>query len=219
MKYKSALFLSIYLFCFLFSVSNAEVRVVDGDTIHIGKIKYRLEGIDAPETRQNCLLKDKQWRCGKIATKSLKERIQDFSKLRCEGSKKDAYGRILAVCFLGNNDINAWMVKNGWALAYTKYSEKYLKEQQYAKKKRLGIWEGDFVSPWDWRKGERLASQKPNEKNRCKIKGNISSSGEKIFHSPGGAYYSRTKISEQKGEKWFCSEAEAKKLGWRKSKR
>ena len=95
----------------------------------------------------------------------------------------------------------------------------FLKEQQYAKKKRLGIWEGDFVSPWDWRKGERLASQKPNEKNRCKIKGNISSSGEKIFHSPGGAYYSRTKISEQKGEKWFCSEAEAIKLGWRKSKR
>ena len=209
----------LYLFCFIFSVLNAEVRVVDGDTIHIGNNKYRLEGIDAPEAGQKCLLKDKEWRCGKSATESLKERIRDFSELKCEGREKDAYGRILAICFSGNKDINAWMVKNGWALAYTKYSQKYLKEQKYAKKKRLGIWKGDFISPWDWRKGKRLNSQTSGKKNICKIKGNISSSGEKIFHSPGGAYYSRTKISEQKGERWFCSEAEAIKFGWRKSKR
>ena len=142
----------LYLFCFGFTEPNAQVRVVDGDTIHIGQDKYRLEGIDAPEMRQECLYKGEQWECGIESTKSLRKQIAVTSQLRCEGERKDSYGRILAICFLGGKDINAWMVKNGWALAYVKYSKKYLKEQRYAKKNTLGIWKGQFVLPWDWRR-------------------------------------------------------------------
>ena len=108
-------FLLLYLFCFVFTVSNAQVRVVDGDTIHIGKDKYRLKGIDAPENRQECLYKGEQWECGKESTKSLRKKIEVTSQIRCEGERKDSYGRILAICLLGGKDINAWMVKNGWA--------------------------------------------------------------------------------------------------------
>ena len=139
----------LYLFFFGFTAPNAQVRVVDGDTIHIGQDKYRLEGIDAPEMRQECLYKGEQWECGIESTKSLRKQIALTSQLRCEGERKDSYGRILAICFLGGKDINAWMVKNGWALAYVKYSKKYLKEQRYAKKNGLGIWKGQFELPWD----------------------------------------------------------------------
>ena len=213
------LFLFLHLFCLVFTKPNAQVRVVDGDTIHIGKNKYRLEGIDAPENRQECLNKSEQWECGKESTKSLRKKIEVTSQIRCEGERKDSYGRILAICFLGGKDINAWMVKNGWALAYVKYSKKYLKEQRYAKEKGLGIWKGQFVAPWDWRRGKRLEPIKNFQNGDCKIKGNISSKGEKIFHLPGGIYYDRTKISKQKGERWFCTVSEALNAGWRQSKR
>tara|TARA_Y100001970_G_scaffold229119_1_gene284119 strand:- start:615 stop:839 length:225 start_codon:yes stop_codon:yes gene_type:complete len=73
--------------------------------------------------------------------------------------------------------------------------------------------------PWDWRRGKRLESNENSQNGDCKIKGNISSNGEKIFHLPGGTNYSRTKISKEKGELWFCSVAEAIDAGWRKSKR
>ena len=213
------LFLFLHLFCLVFTKPNAQVRVVDGDTIHIGKDKYRLEGIDAPENRQECLYKGEQWECGKESTKSLRKKIEVTSRIRCEGERKDSYGRILAICFLGGKDINAWMVKNGWALAYVKYSKKYLMEQRYAEEKGLGIWKGQFVAPWDWRRGKRLEPKKNFQNGDCKIKGNISSKGEKIFHLPGGIYYDRTKISKQKGERWFCTVSEALNAGWRQSKR
>ena len=211
-------FLLLYLFCFVFTVSNAQVRVVDGDTIHIGKDKYRLKGIDAPENRQECLYKGEQWECGKESTKSLRKKIEVTSQIKCEGERKDSYGRILAICLLGGKDINAWMVKNGWALAYRQYSKKYVEQEAYAKRNNLGMWRGNFIAPWDWRKGVKFLGKKDTNQ-ACDIKGNISSSGEKIYHLPEGAYYSRTKITESKGERFFCTEDEALKYGWRKSKR
>jgi len=53
----------------------------------------------------------------------------------------------------------------------------------------------------------------------CIIKGNISDRGERIYHMPGGEFYDRTRISLAKGERWFCSEADARAAGWRRSKR
>ena len=98
------------------------------------------------------------------------------------------------------------MVKNGWALAYVKYSKEISKGAEICEEKGLGIWKGQFVAPWDWRRGKRLEPIKNFQNGDCKNKrGNISSKGEKIFHLPGGIYYDRTKISEQKGERWFCT--------------
>ena len=83
---------------------------------------------------------------------------------------------------------------------------------------RRGIWAGEFVKPWEWRRGKRLAAN-DNAVGQCRIKGNISRSGERIYHVPGGQYYDRTKINPSKGEQWFCSEAEAIAAGWRRLKR
>ena len=104
-------------------------------------------------------------------------------------------------------------------LAYRKYSSKYIQYEKEAKINKAGIWSGKFIEPWNWRRGARLRVENIEANNGCLIKGNISSSGEKIYHVKTGQYYKRTKISLSKGERWFCTEDEARKNGWRKSKR
>ena len=83
------------------------------------------------------------------------------------------------------------------------------------------MWRGDFVAPWDWRRGERLAggreSSKGNAGGGCRIKGNISRNGSQLYHVPGGQYYDRTRIDTSKGERWFCTERHAQAAGWRRS--
>ena len=102
-------------------------------------------------------------------------------------------------------------------------------EEAAARSARRGLWRGDFVAPWDWRRGERLAgtaTQSAQDSGassggtgNCRIKGNISRSGERIYHMPGAQHYERTRISTSKGERWFCSESEARAAGWRRAKR
>ena len=112
------------------------------------------------------------------------------------------------------------MVLNGWADAYRRYSTDFVDEEEIAQDARVGLWRGEFVPPWEWRRGKRLqAVSTPESGNGCAIKGNISSKGERIFHSPGDQHYDRTKINTARGERWFCSEAEAVAAGWRKAKR
>lgn len=135
----------------------------------------------------------------------------------------DKYGRVVAVCWAEGIDLNAWMVSQGWAIAYRQYSKDYVGQEREAKRNRAGIWSGKFTPPWKWRQAhrsrERTRPTRPRQASRhCDIKGNISRNG-KIYHVPGGRYYSGTRIDESKGERWFCSEAEARAAGWRRSKR
>ena len=116
-------------------------------------------------------------------------------------------------------ELNKWMVRQGWAIAYRKYSTDYVDDETAAKNEKLGIWASRFIEPEKWRRGERLDQQEQPSIGNCDIKGNISRSGERIYHLPGGRYYDRTKITASKGERMFCSEAEARAAGWRKSKR
>ncbi len=192
-------------------------RVIDGDTIEVAGPRVRLHGIDAPEADQTCRVGDQEWRCGRDATAQLAE-ITSGQDVRCEGRDQDRYGRIVAVCFVGDTDLNAWLASEGWALAYRKYSLDYVDEEDRARASRRGLWRGEFTPPWDWRRGARQAANE-SVAGKCLIKGNISSKGERIYHVPGGQYYERTKISTAKGERWFCTEAEARAVVWRASQR
>ena len=192
--------------------------VIDGDTIDIHGQRIRLHGIDAPESRQTCIAGGEVWRCGQQASLALSDFIRR-SPVVCQEQGKDRYGRIIGACSVRGDDVEAWMVLNGWALAYRKYSMDYVGQEQAAQGARRGIWRGEFVSPWAWRQGKRLqAATVPNSAGDCLIKGNISSSGERIYHVPGGKWYDPTKISVEKGERWFCTEAEAQAAGWRASR-
>ncbi len=202
--------------------STGRAVVTDGDTIKIGDEAIRLHGIDAPETRQSCVAAGRRWPCGQESAQALRDRIAGES-LTCTILDRDRYGRSIGECFIGDINLNAWMVSMGWALAYRRYASDYITEEAAAQEAGRGLWRGTFIPPWDWRRGERLDD--PDEpvvgdrEPSCRIKGNISRSGNRIFHVPGGAYYAATRIDEARGERWFCSEDEAAAAGWRKSGR
>ena len=200
---------------------SGRVRVVDGDSLELGQARVRLHGIDAPEGRQSCTSDGRRWPCGEQATRALAQRIGSRS-VACEERDRDQYGRIVAVCREGGQDINAWMVSQGWALAYRRYSRDYVAEESTARAAKRGLWRGDFVAPWDWRRGQRLGSQsgasRKSSGSGCRIKGNIGRDGSRIYHVPGGQFYERTRIHAAKGERLFCTEAEARAAGWRRAK-
>src|SRR5262245_48299136 len=125
--------------------------VIDGDTIEIHGQRIRLFGIDAPESSQLCVRPTgEHWRCGQQGSLALSDRI-GRATIRCEPRDVDRYHRVVAVCFKGSEDLNRWMVANGWAVAFRRYSRDYVVDEDAARKRRLNIWSGDFDMPWDWR--------------------------------------------------------------------
>ena len=169
---KTNLFLvtNICLIIFLLSyndVKSEEVKIIsgtakvtDGDTIQIEGKKIRFFGIDAPEKKQQCkkpwltisfISFSKDYPCGQISTDKLKKKINN-KLLICKWSNKDRYKRYIAECFKDKTNINAWMVRNGYAVAYRKYSKKFVSQEIFAKKEKLGLWSGTFMMPWDYRK-------------------------------------------------------------------
>lgn len=194
---------------------SGKAEVVDGDTIKIGSLPVRLQGVDAPEGRQTCERHAKTYPCGKEATKVLAGLIGGQS-VHCEIVGKDDFGRILGNCRAGETDLNATMVSRGWALAFVKYSDRYVAAQRAAETAQVGMWAGSFDKPWDWRLGK---SQAAETVEGCVIKGNISRGGDRIYHMPFHQFYSRTKIDESKGERWFCTEQDALDAGWRRALR
>ncbi|MCW5750295.1 MAG: thermonuclease family protein [Alphaproteobacteria bacterium] len=209
--------------------------VIDGDTIEIQGQRIRLHGIDAPESGQLCQSSEGSWRCGQQAAMMLQNRI-GARPVTCREKARDRHGRVVAACRVDGIDLGAWAVSEGWALAYRHFSQEYLSQEAAAREARRGIWRGRFAAPWDWREGRRRAVDheevaagdatpapsvklSARESSDCRIKGNISSSGERIYHVPGGEYYQATVVNEPAGERWFCSEAEARAAGWRRSKR
>ena len=197
---------------------SGPASVTDGDTLKIGSERIRLHGIDAPESKQTCLAVGKTWACGAAATRALREHIAG-RPVNCEERDRDRYGRIVAVCRVAGHDVNAWMATQGWAVAYRKYSRDYVAQETAAQAARRGLWRGQFVPPSRWRRGERLQAAASPDAGDCRIKGNISRKGTRIYHVPGGASYAKTRINTSKGERWFCTEAEAREAGWRRAKR
>ncbi|WP_288901658.1 thermonuclease family protein [uncultured Sneathiella sp.] len=128
------------------------VTVTDGDTIRLGNTKIRLHGIDAPESRQNCYsASETLYPCGSKSTAYLR-RLVGSKQVYCDGQSKDRYGRLIAVCYAGDKNLNAEMVRSGWATAYSYYSKSYVIHELIARILNLGIWEGQFMEPYKWRK-------------------------------------------------------------------
>ena len=138
-------------------------KVVDGDTVHIDNYKLRLEGIDAPEMRQQCKKESfkisffigltfyKDYSCGRVSKEKLITKI-DTTEIKCISSSKDRYKRYIATCYKGKTNLNQWMVRNGFAIAYRRYSKKYVPDEVFAKENKLGLWQGKFMEPEKWRK-------------------------------------------------------------------
>jgi endonuclease YncB( thermonuclease family) len=215
---------------------SGRANVVDGDTLIIGDTRIRLNAIDAPETDQTCLdAKSTPFACGIVARDRLRQKIGN-STVSCTSEGEDRYGRTLALCRLGNEDLNRWLIAEGLALAYVQYSDRYSDIEKNARRNKVGLWAGTFTAPWDWRHrtpNTALLGAAATQADRttlgsispsappvadCTIKGNVNRQGDRIYFLPGNSAYGKVRMDKGLGERWFCSEEEALSAGWRKAR-
>ena len=132
-------------------------RIVDADTLEVAGQKVRLQGIDAPESAQSCRQAGgHRYPCGDHATQALRTRI-GADAVTCTIEGRDRYSRALGICYAADGtDLNGWLVSQGHALAYRRYSTTYVPQEDQARAAQAGLWAGAFVPPWDWRRGVRL---------------------------------------------------------------
>jgi len=214
-------------------------KIREGDQIIIGNSRIRLGGIDAPSVDQLCLNHSgERWTCGVAARDELIKHVGGKS-WSCHVVQTDRRGRQIARCEVDGEDIQKWMVKSGWALAYVRFSHDYDADEKAARDAKAGMWQGAFIAPWDWRvrnkKTTILGSAKaPDNASTillasasgsvapspdCTIKGNVNRSGECIYHQPTSRWYAKIEMKISKGTRWFCSAEEAEAAGCRETKR
>lgn len=195
--------------------------MVDGDTFVIDGQRIRLHGIDAVEGDQRCGGEGTpMWACGKWVTAEVTARYEG-RVLECFQTDTDGYGRMVAICVDNGTDLNRELVRSGLAFAYPKYAKDYIADERYARRVKAGLFGIGVTRPSVFRQARNAGLEAQNARavpQDCKIKGNINSKGVRIYHVPGQDYYTRTKISPSKGERYFCTEAEARAAGWRRSK-
>ena len=166
----------LFLICLIFffltyqDVKSSEItsitghaKVTDGDTIKINTFKIRLNGIDAPEKKQKCkrayleifiFIFYEDYSCGQKSTEALIKKINN-QKITCKISNVDYFKRLIGECYKRKINLNAWLVSNGHAVAFRKYSKKYVSHETLAKQEKKGIWQGKFEMPWDYRKSNK----------------------------------------------------------------
>ncbi len=194
---------------------SGTATVTDGDTLRIEETRIRLHGIDAPEGRQSCRRGGVDWLCGSEATETLRNLVAE-QVVTCFETDRDQYGRTVAVCTAGDAELGAAMVWSGLALAYREFGLEYVRHEAAAESAGRGLWAGEFVAPWDWRRGERAPAAAPQPlSDECQIKGNINSRGDRIYHVRGSPSWAGTIINESRGERMFCAEEAARQDGWR----
>jgi len=142
---------SLIFFLIFIQVSSQELRVVDGDTIHLNGEKIRFTGIDTPELKQTCIKEGFIDPCGVTAKEILIVKIAD-NKVECISEGKDRFKRTLAECFVNDESLSSYLVRSGYAFAYRRYSKKFIPDEDYAKDNKIGMWSMKFQYPWDYRR-------------------------------------------------------------------
>ena len=153
-KRKAILVISISILVFFFTytdIKSQDIKITDGDTIKVNGEKIRFSGIDTPELKQICIKQEVKKPCGMTAKQILLDKIAD-NNVTCVNEGKDQYKRTLAECFVDSDSLSSYLVKRGYAFAYRKYSKKFIKDEDYARTKKIGMWAMKFDYPWDYRR-------------------------------------------------------------------
>lgn len=194
------------------------VNVLDGDSLRVThgdrELEVRLHGIDAPEYGQP----------GSAAARAALRKLTGGGTLTLTPVTIDRFGRTVGELHRDGEHLNRTLVAEGHAWVFRRFAEDpaLLRAEAQARAAGRGLWsEPAPLPPWEWRDRQETAATKPLRSDpsaSCLIKGNVSSRGERIYHVPGQEYYEATRISPRKGERWFCSEAEARAAGWRRAR-
>lgn len=192
---------------------TGEALSIDGDTLEIGGSLVQLQGIDAPELGQTCLRGGKRWRCGLEAAFALKRALV-LGSVSCLPSRTEG-PRILALCTRGSVDLAEELLRKGYAVVADDATPGYRRAESAARAAGLGLWRGEFVRPWDWRRGVRLSGGPSDAVVVCEVKGVINDRGQRVFYVPGDKGYDNITVDPAKGERLFCSDDEALLRGWR----
>lgn len=193
---------------------KGQAKVLSGDTLRIGRTKIQLADIDAPEASQRCTRQNgRTWKCGRAARQAL-TRLVRRKTVTCEATNTSA-NPIHAHCVVNGQDIAATLVRQGNVFSKDGIiSAIYNKEQLQAKNSKKGIWSGKAERPTDFR--QRLwNTAKKSAPNGCPIKGRVTRGRQRIYLLPWSASYERYRLRKRKGERWFCSEEEAKSAGFK----
>ena len=135
-----------------YNISFADnLKIIDGDTIILNGEKIRFSGIDTPELKQTCMKGDQKVSCGMFVKMLLTKKIGNATP-ECVEEGKDVYKRTLAECFVNGESLSKFLVRSGYAFVYRKYSTKFIKDEEFAKANKLGMWAMTFQYPWDFRK-------------------------------------------------------------------
>lgn len=195
-------------------IIEGRASALSGDTLEIDDVVIRLAGVEAPELTQRCRNeRGRFWRCGRSARNALRRLVRRRS-VTCTVEQRLDENMRSAICAVGNTDIGARLVREGRVFASggvltTRYSD----EAAEAKKDQRGIWRGEAERPEDFRRAvwKRASEEAPSG---CPIKGTNGGESDRIYVVPWSPSYDRTRIRSERGDRWFCSEAEARSAGW-----
>lgn len=190
-----------------------EVSVIDGDTLQIGGKVVNLYGIDAPELGQLCY-HDGNWnKCGQAAAFELKKLIEFDGPPVCKPAPQN---RNQVVCRASGRDLALTLLHAGYAVAATGSGDLYRLAEKSAREGNLGLWHMALVSPWDWRHGRRMTGGEAAAERSCPIKAVIAADGARLYYVPTDRAYQKIDVETSKGDRRFCSDAEARTAGWRR---
>ena len=196
---------------------TGRATAVAGDALRISGTLVRLKGIEAPESQQSCLKANgRRWPCGSAALDGLKSLLRGKT-VACETSSSDEQGRALATCATTDFDVAAEMVRRGYAFAATGFFKSFGAEEEAAKTQKIGLWQGEAERPSEWRQ-RRWEEAKKSSPDGCPIKGYVRTAG-RMYAMPWSQDYTQGKLRTVKGERWFCSEDDARAAGFKLSSR
>lgn len=220
------------------TVDHRAITVIDGDTVQFDGTVWQLAGIDAPEVGQVCDHDGHLWRCGLAAAYELRKFIGMMSApIACFPQAKTAGPVRPATCTVGDEDIAMMMIQSGHAAVAPDGPVQYAAAEHQAREASLGIWGGPFVMPWEWRQGLRLPHEEPSDEapwdwqhlssnlaallakggvkgSECLVKGIVAGDGRRLYYGPLDAGYAEVTVNKRKGDRFFCSDDEARLAGW-----